>query len=415
MNVLYVYQGDWPRNATRPVKETRALAMAGHRVHLLSGNPNGKLRLSREEWLNVERIPSFGSPRLHRIFGFPIFVNPVWLLAIHRAARRCRADCIIVVDLPIAPAAIVVGRVLRIPIHFDVADVYPVAMRDSRIEHPGWVGRITRNPAIAEAIERFVVRRAATLFVVSEEVRARFLELGTPPDHLVLVGNTPENIAELARTYPPPPDIADWSERPLMLFVGNLLPSRGLPEALEAVDIVRREIPEFGFVIVGDGREQASLRAIIAERGLHEHVRLVGWKPIDQHPPYYSSAMVGVLPFRPTQHICITLANKLFDYMGASLPIVATDVPPMRRVLNETGAGVLVPPRNPASLARAILRLLDDQELRRQLGRAGRRAVETRYAWSADRHRFLNAIERADKARDAGRGTQAVRTNGQES
>ena len=394
VNVLYVYQGDWPRNATRPLKQTKALAAAGHRVHLLSGNPHGKERLTEEQWLSVERLPSFGSPRLHRIFGFPVFVNPVWVFAIFVAARRCKADCIIVVDLPIAAAAVAVGRLRGIPVHFDVADVYPVGMRDSRIEHPGWVGRITRNPALAEAIERFVIHRVATVFAVSAESRDRFIKLGMRPDRVVLVGNTPENLAELAQQYPLPRDIADWAGRPYMLFIGNLLPSRGLPEAVEAVAIVRHEIPEFCFVIVGDGREAPVLGTMIRERNLERHVRLVGWKPMDAHPPYYSNAALGVLPFRPTQHICITLANKLFDYMGASLPVLASDVPPMRRVIEETGCGILVQPKDPAALAQAIIRLVRDPALRRSLGDAGRRAVEGKYSWAEDRRRFLAAIER---------------------
>lgn len=411
MNVLYVYQGDWPRNATRPLKQTKALAAAGHQVHLLSGNPTGKARLSTEEWLTVERLPSFGSPRLHRLFGFPVFLNPVWFLSILRAARRCRADCIIVVDLPIAPAAIAVGELLRIPTHFDVADVYPVGMRDSRIEHPGWVGRITRNPALAEAIERFVIRRVATIFAVSDESRDRFIGIGMPAKRVVIVGNTPENIGELTASHPVPADIEDWSGRPLMLFVGNLLPSRGLPEAVEATEIVARSKPEFGFVIVGDGREEPVLRAMIAQRGLERHVRLVGWKPIDAHPPYYSSAALGVLPFRATQHICITLANKLFDYMGASLPVLASDVPPMRRVLEETGAGILVPPRDAAALAQGILKLLNEPELRQRLGRAGCRAVHTKYAWAEDRRRFLEAIERTNhRGREVGSRPLAARS-----
>ena len=395
MNVLYVYQGDWPRNATRPIKQTKALAAAGHRVHLLSGNPKGKRRLTTEDWLSIERLPSFGSPRLHRIFGFPIFVNPVWVWAIFKAARRCKADCIIVVDLPIAAAAVFVGRLLGVPVHFDVADVYPVGMRDSRMEHPGWVGRITRNPSLAETIERFVLNRVATVFAVSDESRDRFLSIGVPPERVVIVGNTPENLDELARSYPLPADIADWNGRPYMLFVGNLLPSRGLPYAIEATDIVRREVPDFGFVIVGDGREEATLRSIIKERGLEQHVRLLGWKPMNEHPAYYANAAVGVLPFLPTQHISITLANKLFDYMGASLPVLASDVPPMRRVLEETEAGLLVPPKDPVALASEIQRLVCDTNLCRHMGSAGRRAVEGRYAWAEDRRRFLDAIARA--------------------
>ena len=394
MNVLYVYHGDWPRNATRPVKQTRALAQAGHKVHLLSANPLGKPRLMQDEWLSVERLPSFGSPRRHRIFGFPVFANPVWIAAIWRAARRCHADCIIVVDLPLAAAAVAVGSALDIPVHFDVADVYPVGMRDRNLEHSGLVGRITRNPEIAEAIERFVLHRVASTFVVSEEIRERCIDIGVAPERVVLVGNTPENVDELHRDYPIPSDIADWAGRPLMLFVGNLLPSRGLAVAVKAIDLARHEVPDVGFVIVGDGREEPALHRLVRELGLDDHVRLVGWKPPAVHPAYLAHVAIGVLPFVRTQHISITLANKLFDYMGASLPVLASDLPSTRRVVAGTDCGLLVPPSDPEALAKGIVTLLRDPELRERLGRAGRAAVETRYAWAEDRRRFVDAIER---------------------
>jgi glycosyltransferase involved in cell wall biosynthesis len=112
------------------------------------------------------------------------------------------------------------------------------------------------------------------------------------------------------------------------------------------------------------------------------------------HPAYYAAAIIGVLPFRRTQHISITLANKLFDYMGASLPVLASDLPSTRRVVEETGAGILVPPEDASALADAIVKLARDPALRAQLGRAGRRAVETRYSWADDSRRFVEAIER---------------------
>jgi glycosyltransferase involved in cell wall biosynthesis len=398
VNVLYVYPGDWPRNATRPAKQTRSLAEAGHRVHLLSGNPRGEPQIATEDWLTVERIPSFGSPRLHRLLGFPVFVNPVWLWAIIRAARLCDAECIIVRDLPLAAAALAVGTLLGIPVHFEMADVYPVGMRSEPVDRPGLATRITRsitrNPTVWEMMERLVIRRVATVFVVSDESRDRCLGLGVPPERVVIVGNTPENLAALQRDYPIPADIADWAGRPMMLFVGNLLPSRGLPAAIEAIAIVAHDIPEVAFVIVGDGPEKAELQTEVEKRGLHQHVRLLGWKPHAEHAPYYARSTIGVLPFVATKHICITLANKLFDYMGAGLPVLASDVPPMRRVLLETGAGLLAPPSDVTALAQGILRLIGDPELRRRLGEAGRRAAETTYAWAEDRRRFLDAVER---------------------
>ena len=93
---------------------------------------------------------------------------------------------------------------------------------------------------------------------------------------------------------------------------------------------------------------------------LRDSVRMLGWKSHEHHEPYYRHASIGLLPFLSTEHIEITLPNKLFDYMGAALPVIATDVAPLRRIIDETGAGVLVPPGDAASLSNALISLAAD-------------------------------------------------------
>ena len=107
---------------------------------------------------------------------------------------------------------------------------------------------------------------------------------------------------------------------------------------------------------------------------------------------YYQHAQVGLLPFLDCAHIRITLANKLFDYMAAGLPVVAVDVPPMRRILDESGAGLLFPPGDVPALAQRIVALLCDSQLRRSCGTRGRAAVQRKYRWSVDERAFLTAL-----------------------
>lgn len=398
MKVLYVYPGEWPRNAIRVYKQTRALAEMGHTVRLLAENPHGDPRRASEPWMEVERLPQLGPSRLNRYLGFPVFANPFWLGAIVGAAMRFKPDSIIVSDLPLAPAALAVGRMLGVPVHYDIADVYPIAMRSNQADHPGVLSRFTRNPDVANRLDKWVVQHAASVFVVSEEVRRRCLDFGASEETIVLVGNTPADVPPRDYRAPVPPDIADWSGRPIVLFLGNLLPDRGLSVAIEAIDIARASLPEIALVIVGSGRETETLRREITARGLSGHVRLTGWKAPPEHHAYYQQATIGILPFHSTLHINITLANKLFDYMGAGLPIIGSDGPPMRRVLEETGAGLVVPPQNAQALADAIVELVRDPDRRARLGARGREAVgEGAYAWKHDQARFLAAIERGGR------------------
>jgi len=263
--------------------------------------------------------------------------------------------------------------------------------------------RMVRSPTVAAWVEREVVHRVATVFVVAEESRMRCVALGVPAARVVLVGNTPANIDELVADHCVPDDVAALGTRPVVLFVGNLLSDRGLDRAIMAMQDVARELPHAALLLIGDGPERPRLVQLARARGLLDHVYFLGWKPHSQHAPYYACARAGILPFLATRHICITLANKLFDYMGAGLPVIASDVPPMRRILEETGGGVLVPPGDGAALARTIITLLGNERLRCTLGNKGRQAVATRYRWSVDGHRFVTAIEAASPARPRAR------------
>src|SRR5581483_3556332 len=108
---------------------------------------------------------------------------------------------------------------------------------------------------------------------------------------------------------------------------------------------------------------------------------------------FYQHCHVGLLPFLDTPHVRITMANKLFDYMAAGIAVLGSDLPPIRRILAETGAGVLSRPGDPDSIAQRLIELFRDSERRGELGGNGRRAVAEKYRWSVDEAVFLEQIE----------------------
>src|SRR5579872_2178758 len=109
MNILYVYDGHWPHNATRVGKQIDVLIRAGHSVTILSRGRLGQPRLEANGSLRVVRMPAHRSRKLDRLISYPVFLNPVWARAIRREARHAAAHATIVRDLPLAPAAIRAG------------------------------------------------------------------------------------------------------------------------------------------------------------------------------------------------------------------------------------------------------------------------------------------------------------------
>lgn len=398
MKILYVYDGHWPHNATRVSKQVNVLLGAGHSVTILSRGRLGQARTESKDGLSVYRLPTMRWKTLDRLVTYPVFLNPVWIAAIRRQAKLIGAGGIVVRDLPLAPAAIMAGRSLGIPVHYDMAEVYPAALGSILPHESPPAIRIVRALRLAEAVERWVVRRAATTFVVSEDSRERCVGLGVPADRVVLVGNTPEKPEELLADWPVPTELADDSARPKLIFIGNVFADRGLRFVLDALPAILKEVPSAMLVVVGDGRELPRLKEQAAAMQLGDAVRFLGWRHHDTHAAFLRHAHVGLLPFLDTEHIRITLANKLFDYMGAGLPVIATDVPSMRRIIDASGCGILVPPSDSRSLATECIRLLKDADLRRAYGEAGRSAVARDYAWKDDAQRFRSAVERQPRA-----------------
>ena len=392
--VLYVYDGHWPRNATRVGKQVDALLRAGHRVRIVSRGLQGLPQREESGSLAVARMPFLSSPALNRIVNYPIFLNPAWVWHIWRHARESRPDCIIVRDLPLAPAALLVGRMLGVPVHYDMAEVYPLGLLSILPHELTPAIRVVRFTRAAYAVERHVLRRAATIFVVSDESQARCHGLRVPLERVVLVGNTPADAAELGADWPVPDDISDLVGRPIAIFTGNLFGDRGLDLAIDAMAILVKDLPSATLVVFGDGRERQRLEAQAAKLGLGERVRFLGWKHHSTQPAYLRHSQIAVIPFPITPHLCITLPNKLFDYMAAGVPVVATDIPPIRRIVEETDVGLLTPPGDPVALARAILKLFGDTDMRAEFGRNGVAAIAGRYSWEKDERRFVQAVER---------------------
>jgi len=404
VNILYVYDGPWPKGATRVAKETKALHQAGHVVTLLARNVELAPTNEAEPWMTVRRLPRIPGRGLRYALNFPFMLNPVWLVAIQRAISATRPDLLVVCDLPLAPAVAWIGRMHGLPVHYDMAEVYPEFLRAIRLhERQGPMKRAIRSPRAAELVEAWVLRRVESISVVSEESRRRCIALGVPADRLALVGNTPEMLPDLRRACAIPDDIADFTERgaEILLFVGILIEDRGVRDAVCGLAELMRTRPNAVLVVVGEGPARATAEAEAARLGIVGSVRFVGWKQPEAIEGYYRASHLGLIPFLDSPHVRVTLANKLFDYMAAQLPSLGSDLPPTKRVLEETGAGRVYRAGDWRAFARVAEELLRDPEARTQMGLAGRLAVESIYSWKHDAQRLVDCVASTLKARSA--------------
>lgn len=394
MRILKLYDGDYPWDV-REEKILRTLTARGHRVTLLARNRAGRPRREDLPEARIRRLPC--PPRLESLAGLPVFCNPVWVREALRAARAVRPERVLVRDLPLAPLGQWVARRARCPVIVDMAEPYPEGLRANWLYGElGGLDHLVRNPSLALAIERRVLRRGPRTLVVSPEAGERLERMGLPPGRWTLVGNTPDPawLEEAARRRAALP--AALEKRHVLVFAGILLGDRGVDVAIRAVDHLRREgRHDVGLLVIGEGRERARFEAEARQLGLEgDRVCFLGHRPHRELLALTARCHVGLLPFRACTHMHTTLANKLFDTMALGLPVVATDLRATRRVLEETGAGLVFRDADAADLARRVTSLLDDPAGAQAMGERGRKAVRETYGWPADARRLVEAVER---------------------
>jgi glycosyltransferase involved in cell wall biosynthesis len=389
--MLFVWDGDYPWDI-RVEKVCDSLLEGGHEVHLVCRNLGRQQREERYRGLHLHRLPYLPRAlgKLNQAFTFPAFFSPVWLWQIFTRARRHRCQLVIVRDLPMAPAAIAVARLLGTPCVLDMAESYPEMLRCIRqFEGFAWRNLLLRSPALAGAVERAVLRRVDRVLVMVEESRDRLLRLGVDPQRIEIVSNTPvlkRSRAAEERAAPP----LDRGLR--VVYLGILNPSRGLDTVLGAVERYARRGGRISLTVIGTGKDEPELRNAVAHKGLQELVEFTGWIDNQQALARVRDSDVGIVPHHRCGHWDSTIPNKLFDYMAAGMPVIVSDARPAARIVEESGAGIVYPDGDEEALAEAF-RSLEDPKRRSEMGRRGRCAVEEKYNWSNEEVVLLQVMD----------------------
>lgn len=165
-------------------------------------------------------------------------------------------------------------------------------------------------------------------------------------------------------------------QAPIVGNVAALVPHKGQRHLVDAAARVVQKVPDARFVICGEGELREALAHQIRQRRLERHVLLAGFRQ-DVHSVHKAFDLFVM------SSITEGLGTSILDAMACGKAVVATAAGGIPEVVVDEVTGVLVPPRDDAAMAEAIVRLLRDPNLRARLGAAGRRRVEE--AFSADR------------------------------
>jgi len=253
------------------------------------------------------------------------------------------------------------------------ADVARAAIAHARRVDPdgGWRWSFTMHgPTEFEAVERFdlaaTVADADAVACISDFTRSQLMRLAAPSDWPKL--DVVHMSVDTDRFVPPEEPRADGPLR--ILDVGRLVPEKGAPVLLDAVELLSQRGVDVELRLVGGGDLEADLARIIAERGLGTRVTLVGSVGQDEILDQYHWADVFCLPSFQEG-----LPVVLMEAMATELPVVTSTINGIPELVKDGSNGYLLPPGRADLLADALAKLASDPELRRQLGNRARTDV----------------------------------------
>ncbi|MDZ7270123.1 MAG: glycosyltransferase family 4 protein [candidate division KSB1 bacterium] len=394
MKVCILFQSDFPPEV-RLERTATTLLEAGHQVTIVCDNRKDRPHEEEYQGAHIRRIrnipPTSGG--VGHLIRLPIFWNPVWIAQFVPLVLAKRFDVLHAINLTMVPLALAVGRMVRIPVVYDMYENYPAALRSWNLQ--GTFNRIFRNPRAADVLDRVCVRMADFILVVTEEAEERVRQLGVHHDRIAVVHNTPN--LKAMREYPLEPEIvARYRRNYTILYTGWLSAERGLETVVDAMPRIRARIPQARLVIAGGGPHEQALRRFVHARAAQDYVEFTGWIDHSLFPSYITAARVCIVPHPADPSINTTSPNKLFEYMALGKPVVVSDARPLARVVRTHRCGEVFASGNPESFADAVLRLRGRESA---AGSEGKRAVLETYNWEVTSQVLLSAYRRLERLR----------------
>jgi glycosyltransferase involved in cell wall biosynthesis len=205
----------------------------------------------------------------------------------------------------------------------------------------------------------------------------------------------------LVPNYPPLEMLPQPSaeRKPWLAWTGLVSRPRGFDRLLRAIGPVARRFPEVRLRVIGefDPRDDIETwaRDFIRAQGIQTNVEFLGSLPYQAMFDALRPCLAGLILFQPERGNDYTgQPNKLFEFMGSGLAVIASDFPEIAPAVRESGSGWLVDPRSTEAIAAAMTSALEDSAGTRARGEAGRRAVVERYHWGIAERSLLDLYAR---------------------
>ena len=345
-------------------KQCRSLVAHGYSVTLIVADDKGDERKDGVNILDAGRLPG----RLNRMF--------VTTQRVFRIAATLDADVYHLHDPELIPIGLKLKRLGK-KVIFDSHEDVPRQMFGKP-----YLGPISKRAgSVAFSLfERYACRRFDGIITATPFIRDKFLEINS---RTLDINNFPM-IGELDAEVP-------WTEkRDEICYVGGIEIIRGIREIVRACGLLRTETR---LNLAGSFSEPALETEVKAYPGW-KRVNELGFLDRDGVRKLLGRSMAGLVVFHPLPNHIDAQPNKMFEYMSSGVPVIASDFPLWREIIEGNDCGLCVAPMDPQAIADAIDHLVKNPDLARRMGENGRQAVHETYNWSIEERKLLDFYAR---------------------
>ncbi|MGG3467861.1 glycosyltransferase family 4 protein [Neobacillus pocheonensis] len=345
------------------VKECRFLQQGGFDTSLIVANSETYIK----DGVKIVGVKVNAGSRYTRILKGPIQV--------YKKALEIDADVYHFHDPELLPVGLLLkrkGKKVIYDVHEDVPE---------QVLSKEWIPAFLRRSisSIVKRIERFASKRFDAVVTATPTINNRFI---TYNNNSVTIHNFPITNELITEDIP-----SEGDEKKSAIYIGGITRLRGIVEMVDAMEVVNQDAP-VTLTLAGKFSPE-SLEEQVKKQSGWKYVDNAGWLTREEVKSYLGQAFVGLVLLHPEPRYIVSYPIKLFEYMSAGIPVIASNFPLWKEIVEESQCGLCVDPLNIQEMAEAILWMHNHPEEAKQLGKNGREAILKKYSWENEAARLV--------------------------
>lgn len=348
------------------VKECRYLQQAGFDVSLIVGNSHTYIK----DGVKIYGVEVNAANRYMRILKGP--------QKVYQKALEIDADVYHFHDPELLPIGLLLkkrGKMVIYDVHEDVPE---------QVMSKEWIPSALRRTISKQVkrIEKYATKRFDAVITATPTINDRFKTYNRKsytihnfPITNELIGNESEHDSKPA-------------SKKTAIYIGGITKLRGIAEMLDAIETVNEQ-EKITLTLAGRFSPE-SLEEEMKMKSGWDFVDHAGWLNRDEVKTYLGNAFAGLVLLHPEPRYTVSYPIKLFEYMSAGIPVIASNFPLWEQIVKESNCGICVDPLDTDQIAETILWMHNNPNLAKQYGENGRNAIINKYNWEKEAEKLIN-------------------------